>query len=90
MELDYSPESVFERKHIYTQRQDDENAKLNRLDWSRTMFNSSSSRIYDNDVTENVKIRSKIELIKPDLQVLSQKVMKKTWDNKEDEFWNTY
>ncbi|MGI0056970.1 MAG: hypothetical protein ACREAK_06300 [Nitrosarchaeum sp.] len=25
-----------------------------------------------------------------ELQGLSKKVMKKTWDNKEDEFWNTY
>ena len=32
----------------------------------------------------------KQSLIDPDLQKLSQKVMKKTWDNKEDEFWNTY
>jgi len=26
----------------------------------------------------------------PELQKLSQKVMKKTWDNKEDEFWDNY
>lgn len=32
----------------------------------------------------------KKESIDPELQKLSQKVMKKTWDNKEDEFWNTY
>lgn len=28
--------------------------------------------------------------IEPELQKLSQKVMKKTWDNKEDEFWDKY
>ena len=33
---------------------------------------------------------SKRKPIDSDLQKLSQKVMKRIWDNKEDEFWDTY
>ena len=88
--LDHFPESIFERKHIYSQSEDGEKMKLNALEWSRKMFSSPDSKIYENDFTQ-VTIHLPInELIDSDLQSLSQKVMRKTWDNKEDEFWDTY
>lgn len=60
--------------------------------WSKSMFNAGEIRSmpYHNDGTKDISRLSSVHVIDPELQLLSQKVMKETWDNKEDDFWNTY
>ncbi|MCE2615059.1 MAG: hypothetical protein LVO36_04055 [Nitrosopumilus sp. (ex Thoosa mismalolli)] len=90
MGLDRFPESVFERRLGGSQDKDDKKMKLDMLQWYRKMSDSQPSKIYENDFTEPTIFLSVNESIDSDLQSLSQKIMEKTWDNKEDEFWDTY
>ena len=92
MGLNRFPESVFERRLGGPQDKDDKKIKLDTLQWYRKMSDSSPSpsKIYENDFAETAVFLSVNESIDPDLQSLSQKIMGKTWDNKEDEFWDTY
>lgn len=73
----------------------------NYLDIENTILDSSLKQNQDNplldaNVWQVVEIptpsisSSKREPIDLALQSLSQKVMKRIWDNKEDEFWDTY
>jgi len=50
--------------------------------WIKTMFTSAES-FYPNDALKSSSLD-------PELETLSQKVMKETWDNKDDKFWDTY
>ncbi len=52
--------------------------------------NGHQMTFYKDNESKNVSKIKNIDVIDSRLQVLSQKVMKQTWDNQEDEFWNTY
>lgn len=84
-------ESVFERKHSYEQSKNADT--LNSLSWVRENFGfSAGDRIFENDSSESPVVKNVIsnEDVFVDMESLSHKVMKEVWDNREDEFWNTY
>jgi len=83
-------ESVFERKHFYEQSKNADT--LNVLLWVRENFESTGSRIFENDSSESTNTANRManEDVFVDMSSLSRKVMKEIWDNQEDEFWNTY
>lgn len=84
-------ETVFERRYIYPMNPNDSGLILNNLSWVKQMFDSTNFVFYPSDLTKEVSNRSKTRsMIDTIIQPLSQKVMKNTWDNQEDEFWNTY
>lgn len=79
---------ISERKYYFPR----ENNK-NILDipvWTKTMFTSVESSFYPNDNPKQTSKPSKVSSLDPELETLSQKVMKETWDNKDDKFWDTY
>ena len=87
--------SIFDSEPVSQRRQDfiqdgmDAKTMLDTTTWTKTMFTSVESNIFENDNSET-QSKSEISIIDPDLQKISQKVMSKVWDNKEDEFWTNY
>jgi hypothetical protein len=57
--------------------------------WAMSNYDQSNvwQTVYSSPLKESTSMDKSVD---PTLRKLSQKVMKKTWDNKEDEFWNTY
>lgn len=84
-------QSVSERRHDFVQDGIDAKTVMDTIEWRKSMFTSVESNIFDNNNSEmKLKTKFKIALIDPELQSLSQKVMNRVWDNKEDEFWDNY
>ena len=83
---------VSERKQQYN-IVNTENSITNTYVWTKQMTDYSNGHkmtFYKDNESKNVSKIKNIDVIDSRLQGLSQKVMKQTWDNQEDEFWNTY
>lgn len=86
---DFQP--ISERSHDFVSDETDGRYALNKLEWIKTMSDASRQSVLGKfSFSKDSKFEMKNELIDPALTQLSQKVMKNIWDNKEDEFWNTY
>ena len=83
-------ESVHERRIDFVQEGMDAKLVLDTGMWIKAMFTSVESIIFKNDNSETKSKPMMLTSIDPELQTLSQKVMKAVWDNKDDEFWDTY
>ena len=82
-------EPVSQRRRDFKPDGIDTKALLDATRWRKAMFTSAGSKFFEND-NSKTQTESKIRVIDPDLQRLSQKVMGRVWDNKEDEFWTDY
>lgn len=82
-------ELVSQRHLVFLRDGMDSSHVLDSAMWKKIMSTFTESKFFKND-NSGTELKSKINVINPELPLISQNAMSDIWDNKEDEFWDTY
>ncbi len=83
-------ETIYQRPEIVTPFTNNVENAWNLTMWKNNVNNTVKLSTNKENKLENIQKINKLAIVDVELQTLSQKIMRETWGNKEDEFWNTY